>query len=585
MNPFGGFALWIGTCSLLQAHASRLEHETLVGTLDSAVADEFAVANSSASGVSQWSSASGVSQWSHEVFDSALDRSWNDAMVMQTVRRTFPQTLLSRQVPDGTKMKIGLLFMVKDHIDQHALWQQFLESAEPDQFSLFIHQYKSDSEEAARARTLWSPLHANFIPTVKTGWGQLAGVEYALFWEALRDPSVGQLVLLSEGHVPFKSFGYVYDYLTRKGDESKVCFNKPEDKLNLMVNELSRSCHYRDSLQRLEVKTSVGGKMKFLPGRVRKHHQWLVLARTHAVDVVEHGEEALRRHLKVLARAPLPSSGSDPAMLGANDETFVATALLLASEKRGLAQRDSLAELSRSGVRSECTSFVYWRHCFKGTALGAGMGWHMSTKKELIVLSAAAMKVSISDWNDARKSPAKYLNDSPRDFGKSDSQLSDEYLKALVGAGFLFGRKFGRDETGQLADTLADALPPLWASWDAHLGPRTAEKLARESDAWPVLDVGDPTASKTAQERIAKHGLLWLDQGSRLSAMEGATCCCTSSQDDCSKQQKPNSTLLGLRFHHPGKKQRCCRFSQAYLGCPPYKFGFGYTAADASFCT
>eukprot|EP00930_Biecheleria_cincta_P096825 TRINITY_DN88607_c0_g1_i1.p1 TRINITY_DN88607_c0_g1~~TRINITY_DN88607_c0_g1_i1.p1 ORF type:complete len:537 (+),score=95.73 TRINITY_DN88607_c0_g1_i1:96-1706(+) len=509
MFLFRCLAWVIGTCSL-RAHASRLEdaeeQAALIGALDSAVAAEVAAANASAAS---------VSQWSPEVFDSAVDRSWDDAMVMQTVRRTFSETLLNRQVPGGTKMKVGFLFMAKDHIDQHALWQQFFQSAEPDQFSLFIHQYAPNSEKAAQARNLWSLFNATFIPTVKTGWGQLAGVEYALFWEALRDPAVGQFVLLSEGHVPFKSFGYVYDYLTRKGDESKICFNKPESKLNLMVNELTKSCHYRDSLQHVEVETSIGGKKELLPGRVRKHHQWLVLARTHAVDVVENGEEALRRHLKVLARAQLPAPGSDPAMLGANDETFVATALLLASEKRGSAQRDSLAELAQSGVRSECTSFVYWRHCFRGTALGAENGWNMSIARELRIMSQAAMKVSMSDWNDARKSPAKYLNDSPRDFGKSDSHLSETYLRALVGAGFLFGRKFGRDERGQLASTLEDVLPPLWTAWDAHLGQRTAEKLARESDAWPVLDVGDATAWKTAKERIADHGPLWLDQGSR----------------------------------------------------------------------
>lgn len=321
-------------------------------------------------------------------------------------------------------------------------------------------------------------------------------------------------MLLSEGHVPFKSFGYVYDYLTRKGDESKICFNEPEDKLDLLVNELTHTCHYRDSLQRVEVKTSVGGEMQLLPGRVRKHHQWLVLARTHAVDVIEHGEEALRRHLKVLSRAELPSSGSDPALLGANDETFVATALLLASEKRGSAQRDSLAELAQSGVRSECTSFVYWRHCFVNTALGASEGWGMTKAKEFATISTGAFQVSMADWNDARKSPAKLLNDSPRDFGKSDSQLSSNYLKALVGAGFLFGRKFGRDETGYLSLTVADTLPPLWNYWDARLGPRTPEKLAQESAAWPVLDVGDATAAKTAAERIPKGGILWLDRNS-----------------------------------------------------------------------
>eukprot|EP00931_Biecheleriopsis_adriatica_P054833 TRINITY_DN32305_c0_g1_i1.p1 TRINITY_DN32305_c0_g1~~TRINITY_DN32305_c0_g1_i1.p1 ORF type:complete len:578 (+),score=109.19 TRINITY_DN32305_c0_g1_i1:42-1736(+) len=521
-----------------------------------------------------------VGQWSPETFDLAVDRSWEDAMVIQEVRRGFNKTLLTRKV-EG-RPKIGFLFMVKDDIDQRKLWSQFFHTGKQENYAIFIHQWKPGTAEGAEAREFWTHRHgALFIPTVKTGWGQLAGVEFALLWEAMRDADVAQFVLLSEGHVPLKSSDYVTGYLLKEREESKICFNVPENSLSIVSNEITKTCQYRDSLQAARLPAVSRSTKTMLPGRVRKHHQWLVLARRHVVDVIDNAENALRRHLKALARTELPQKGSDPAMLGANDESFIATALLLASEKLGSAQEDSLAELDLAGVKSECTSFIYWRHCFKGTALDEE-AWNMTKAREIGIIAKAAGEVQMSDWNDARKSPAKYLNDSPRDFGKSDSKPSAAYLKALVSAGFLFARKFGRDESGHVSDDLARELPLLWSSWDSM----DRSPLA----AWPVLDVGDSRAWDIAKARIPKGGLSLLDQrGSSSWSIKNAKCCCSSSgkrvdpAQECEAEEEPEKGALGLRFFDPGSQQ-CCRLSTNFLGCPPMEFGWGYTQKDLSFC-
>merc|ERR1712048_82070 len=116
------------------------------------------------------------------------------------------------------------------------------EARNQDGYSLYLHQYKPETQEAEEARQQWTKLGARFIPTVKTGWGQLAGVMFALLWEALADPHNAQFVFTSEGTVPLKSADYVYSYLMRRPDESKICFNKPISKLNLPYNEITRSC-------------------------------------------------------------------------------------------------------------------------------------------------------------------------------------------------------------------------------------------------------------------------------------------------------------------------------------------------------
>merc|ERR1739838_843585 len=99
---------------------------------------------------------------------------------------------------------------------------------------------------------------------------------------------------------------------------------------------------------------------------------------------------------------------------------------------------------------SECTTFVYWRHCWHGSRLGASIGWNASAIREAKTIAAKAQITPRQDWFHPNKSPGKALNDSPRDFGQSSAQPTKMYVKDLVNAGFLFARKFGKDEHGKL---------------------------------------------------------------------------------------------------------------------------------------
>merc|ERR1719277_856511 len=112
------------------------------------------------------------------------------------------------------------------------------------------------------------------------------------------------------------------------------------------------------------------------------------------------------------------------------------------------------------------------------------------------------MNQNSSEWFAARTSPAKVLNDTPRDFGRTDAIPSEKYLENLVNAGFLFARKFGHDENGELTKDYSMELPKLWQKFEQRMGTVTDERLARESMLWPVLDVGNVVAKNSAQDRV-----------------------------------------------------------------------------------
>lgn len=445
--------------------------------------------------------------WSPVKLDIELDRIFGDVLVMEGVRHDFKPTSHVRHVNGSATKKVAYLFMVKDGVDQNDLWRQYFHGAPSGSYSIYFHQYSPHAEASNATRQQWAAeFGAQFIPAVKSKWCQLAGVEFALFWEALRDPSNAQFVLVSEGSVPVKSAGYVYDYLMRTPDKSKMCMAMPKGALYLFKGEINSQCTYKDILQSAQLPTTMhtsnGTRRKHVRGRVRKHHQWLVLARTHAVDVIKHGEDAVRRYLSAVTRV-YSGSDQDPALLGCADESFVSTALLIASERRGNAQKDSGEELTKMGVSMECTTFVYWRHCFRNTFLG-GLGGLGSTWKEIKFLSRRFIddpRRFTREISDPRRSPLKEWNDTPRDFGRTDAQPSKDYLEAVVNSGFLFARKFGKDEHGVLSRNLSEELPEMWAAWDESFGVRSDEFLQRESRMWPALDIGDFVVINTTAAR------------------------------------------------------------------------------------
>lgn len=449
----------------------------------------------------------GSQLWSPVKLDMELDRIFHDVLVMEGVRHGFRPTSHVRHASENATRKVAYLFMVKDGIDQNELWRRYFRLAPSGSYSIYFHQHRPGAEASNRTRHQWATeFGAQFIPTVKSSWCQLAGVEFALLWEALRDPTNAQFVFMSEGSVPAKSPGYVYDYLMRSPDQSKMCLAMPKGALYLFKGEINSQCTYKDILQSAKLSTTMhtanGTRQKHVRGRVRKHHQWLVLARTHAIDVINHGEDAVRRYLSAVTRV-YSGSDQDPALLGCADESFVSTALLIASERRGNAQKDSGEELASMGVSMECTTFVYWRHCFRNTFLG-GLGGLGSTWKEIKFLSRRFIddpRRFTREISDPRRSPLKEWNDTPRDFGRTDAQPSKAYLEAVVNSGFLFARKFGKDEHNVLSRDLTEELPGMWAAWDKSFGFRSDQLLRRESGMWPALDIGDDVVINSTAAR------------------------------------------------------------------------------------
>lgn len=160
-----------------------------------------------------------------------------------------------------------------------------------------------------------------------------------------------------------------------------------------------------------------------------------------------------------------------------------------------------MAELSNIGVASNCVSFDYWRHCWSGTALAVDnegfIGRVMHDSKDMLYM---ARQIIIKKENiDVHKIS---LNEFPRNFGKSDAVPSMRYMRTLVDAGFLFGRKLGLDEYDELSNNLSTVLPVLWSTWDNKFGTPTQQKLMYESTLWPSLDIQDKPVQQSAALRL-----------------------------------------------------------------------------------
>jgi len=293
--------------------------------------------------------------------------------------------------------KIAFLFLVLDRVETEEIWDDFFSGAGAGCYSVYVHRAAPRS-----SRGSFQHLPSSFdVAFTASEWCALFGVEAALLREALADPGNQQFVLASHNTVPLKSFGYVYeDLVVHSGARSKVCLASPAS---------LDTCAFRRTAE--EGLASV------------KHHQWLVLRRSHAEAVCADALAALEG---------FKARGGDGTQGMCNDEFGPALALLINATAEAQARPGELAwsRLDEAGVERRCTTFAYWEGCLQNTTF---------------------------DLN---------TSGAPKFHPLALDGVGDEYLRRLAGSSLLFARKFSRNSsvaTGAGPQSLRQRLPFHWS--------------------------------------------------------------------------------------------------------------------------
>lgn len=348
------------------------------------------------------------------------------------VVRDFVSKAGSLQVASspGTQ-KVAFLFLTMKDLAWPKLWQSFFSSATAGDYSIYVHQAAlKDGPDAEHPLPL-AEFGALSVPWVKTAWCALFGVEVAILSAALADPSNVQFVFVSDTTVPLKSFAYVHQQLVQNSPTtSKFCLAEPASyeyaSMELAKQEAKRDCVFRDFLRNINPRTL-------------KHHQWAVLARSHAVAVVRNAAAALDVYQDVWTQAAPDVTNMAE---GCSDEAVPIIALLHDLDVRNSSTGNTWTDLTRLGVEQNCLTYVRWRNCFGGTeldlrSLAGEAAAVLSNYDEVgsMIKGLIRPKMNLDFMKTKLK---REMNGFPHVFSKVD----EKYLHSMVNQGFMFARKF-----------------------------------------------------------------------------------------------------------------------------------------------
>jgi len=112
--------------------------------------------------------------------------------------------------------KIAFLFLIYDKINKEEYWNKFFKDVDPSKYSIYIH-YKTNKP----LKFFEKYKLKNCIPT-EYGGITLIHAHNVLFQEAYKDPDNYKFINLSGACIPFKSFDFIYNFLTK---DEKGYFN------------------------------------------------------------------------------------------------------------------------------------------------------------------------------------------------------------------------------------------------------------------------------------------------------------------------------------------------------------------------
>eukprot|EP00927_Polykrikos_kofoidii_P016550 TRINITY_DN17490_c0_g1_i1.p1 TRINITY_DN17490_c0_g1~~TRINITY_DN17490_c0_g1_i1.p1 ORF type:complete len:513 (+),score=78.39 TRINITY_DN17490_c0_g1_i1:1-1539(+) len=394
-----------------------------------------------------------------------------DSLVIEQVHKRYSKV---PPAAPANRRKVAFLFMVMDKLVWESIWEQFFEGQNKAKYSIYVHRALEHDLSARKDPLPLSKYQAQHVPWVNSTWCALFGLEVALLRAALVDPTNAQFVFVSHDTVPLKSFEYVFDNLiVRSAETSKFCLATPAKYKYLMVeevvNELQTVCCFRDFYSPID-------------NAVKKHHQWIVLARSHAMTIVARALDGLARFSQVWK---LAAPDVSPA-IGCSDESVPITTLLLDEEESRKADDSfdgselSISErMERIGVEENCLTFVNWYNCFRHTEfMLEGMGFAQGMAGHGSDLYRYLFEKDFDFDHDSS------MNSFPTVYDKIDGA----YLARLTEAGFMFARKFPVNVSvsydGRVSNaSLATILPALW---EALKGNEEAARLA----VWTRLQRG-----------------------------------------------------------------------------------------------
>jgi len=155
-------------------------------------------------------------------------------------------------------MKLAFLFLIRDTINFPDLWTYYFQSADPSQYSIYIH-YK-DNIDIGWFNQFKVPV------TIETHWGNISLVKAMniLLEQALMDHENQMFIFLSESCVPIKSIMYILSYL----NTSKSYFTH---------TLMSKNDYYRTK-----------SVLKYInPRNIKKAAQWCIINRKHATYLIQ----------------------------------------------------------------------------------------------------------------------------------------------------------------------------------------------------------------------------------------------------------------------------------------------------------
>ena len=104
--------------------------------------------------------------------------------------------------------KIAYCFLIYDIIEQEELWYEYFKNVDSNKYNIYIH-----SKENPKLLYFNDKLLSNCIPT-KYGAPSQVLAHNLLFKKAYDDDNY-KIISLSQSCIPFKSFDYIYEYLTK----------------------------------------------------------------------------------------------------------------------------------------------------------------------------------------------------------------------------------------------------------------------------------------------------------------------------------------------------------------------------------
>ncbi len=161
--------------------------------------------------------------------------------------------------------KVAFCFLVYDQILQPEIWNAWF-SQIADRAVVLIHSSQPYVHKL-------SNVHVEIIPRVKTAWGDISIVEaqLALYAAALKRPDVVKLVLLSGSTIPVK---------------------EPHETLRCLLADSKSHIQFSPAAQVFPRYNNL--LSLYLRDRIKKHSQWVILSRFHALYLMSAREQILQ---------------------------------------------------------------------------------------------------------------------------------------------------------------------------------------------------------------------------------------------------------------------------------------------------